>query len=258
MADYYEILGVSQKASQSEIRSAYRRLARKYHPDVSRSPEADQNFSRISEAYRILSNPQLRALYDEGGEDSLAGHKRLQDIRRQQAAYKTRINNLVDEMIAEDRLEATARGQAVTVVVTLYASNFIVALAKPAILAAAGLFWKTIAAGLFVFGIRYLYQSIGKIIERYTYIPDFPSVTRMAEPPKQPFSRRTALVFLACGYGVSLTLGTIFGYWVDDGCCGPYFDNWYLLNILLLPPIAVFIIHMWRMLVSKLDEVFDL
>src|SRR5262245_41100381 len=212
MADYYEILGISRKASQSEIRSAYRRLARKYHPDVSRSAEADANFSRISEAYRVLSNPQMRALYDQGGEDSLAGHKRSQDIRQRQAAYKARINNVVDEMIAEERLETTARGQAVTVVVTLFSSNFIVALANPDFLAAAGLYWKIVGAALFVFGVRYLYQSIGKIIERYTYTPDFPSVTRMTDPPKQPFSRRTALVFLACGYSVSITLGTIFGY----------------------------------------------
>src|SRR5215470_9020909 len=101
MADYYEILGVSPKASQSEIRSAYRKLARKYHPDVSRSPEADTQFARIGEAYRVLSNPKLRALYDQGGEDSVAGHKRSQDIHRQQAVYKARINNLVDQMIAE-------------------------------------------------------------------------------------------------------------------------------------------------------------
>ena len=143
---------------------------------------------------------------------------------------------------------------------TLYgnASTFIVALAKPSILDSVGLFWKLIAFLLFIFGVRFLYQSFQKIIERYTYIPDFPSITRLVEPPKQPFSRRAALTFLASGYTVSLTLGSIFGYWADDGTGGPYFDNWYLINILLLPPIAVFIIHLWRFLVSKLDEVFDL
>src|SRR5215467_10471224 len=102
MADYYEILGVSPKASQSEIRSAYRKLARKYHPDVSRSPESTQQFARLSEAYRVLSNEQLRALYNQGGEDSVADLKRSSDRRARQAAYQARINRVVDEMIEEE------------------------------------------------------------------------------------------------------------------------------------------------------------
>ena len=117
---------------------------------------------------------------------------------------------------------------------------------------------KLLLVLLFIFGVRFLYQSLQKIIERYTYIPDYPSVTRLVEPPKQPFSRRAALTFLGCCYAISLTLGSIFGYWADDGKGGPFFDNWYLINIFLLPPIAVFIIHLWRFFVSKLDEVFDL
>jgi DnaJ-class molecular chaperone len=72
MADYYEILGVSRRANSAEIRSAYRKLARKYHPDVSQSPEATSQFARLSEAYRVLANPELRALYDLGGEASIS------------------------------------------------------------------------------------------------------------------------------------------------------------------------------------------
>jgi hypothetical protein len=225
---------------------------------VSKAPESEKQFARLSEAYRVLSNPQLRSLYDQGGEDCIADHKRTRDLRAQRAAYQARINRVVDEMIAEERAETTARGHAVTVVVTLFVSTFIVALAKPSILDSVGLFWKLIAFLLFIFGVRFLYQSLRKMIERYTYIPEFPSITRLVEPPKQPFSRRTALAFLAFGYSVSLALGSVFGYWVDDGSGGPYFDNWYLINILLLPPIAVFIIHLWRYLVSKLDDVFDI
>lgn len=256
MANFYELLGVQRDASQNEIRSAYRKLARKYHPDVSQSPEAAKVFAQISEAYRVLSNNELRALYDNG--EITSASIRTRDQRAQRAAYRDRINRVVEEMIEEERAEATARGQAVIVVVTLFASTFIVALSKPSILDSVGIFWKVIAVVLFVFAVRFLYQSFNKMLEKYTYRPDFPSVTRLAEPPKQPFSRRAAFTFLLCGYAISLTVGTIMGYWASGWGKEPYFDNIYLFNILLLPPISVFLIHLWRFIFNKLDEITKL
>ncbi|QUH03527.1 J domain-containing protein [Saccharopolyspora erythraea] len=67
--DYYEVLGVSRDASAEEIQQSYRKLARRYHPDVNSDPQAEERFKEINEAYDVLSDPETRKRYDRFGPD---------------------------------------------------------------------------------------------------------------------------------------------------------------------------------------------
>lgn len=71
--DYYKILGVARNASQEEIKRAYRKLARKYHPDVNKSGDAENHFKEIGEAYEVLKDKEKRAAYDQFGSNWKAG-----------------------------------------------------------------------------------------------------------------------------------------------------------------------------------------
>ena len=73
--DYYEVLGVARDASADDLKKAFRKLARKYHPDISREPEAERRMQEVNEAYAVLSDPEKRAAYDQLGNTHRPGEE---------------------------------------------------------------------------------------------------------------------------------------------------------------------------------------
>jgi hypothetical protein len=251
MTDLYRVLGISRRATESEIRSAYRRLARRYHPDVCSSPDANARFSSISEAYRILSDQKKRTLYDQGV--PLSPRTTFYASRSAEVqAYQRKLDKVVDEMIAHERQETAARSQAVTIVVTLFISAFFVALAKPLIIEEFSLSGRIAVIALSLIGARYLVKNLATALSRYTYsVPSrLTSVFQHDPVSDKMISRKAALVFLVCGYIVSLGLG----YLISKLAAGPDLAPGTVLGIVLYPPIAVLIIGSFRSIGSFLDR----
>jgi len=80
--DYYEVLGVPKNADKDQIKNSYRKLAMQYHPDRNKTPEAEEKFKEISEAYAVLSDDAKRAQYDRFGHEGIQGRYSTEDIFR--------------------------------------------------------------------------------------------------------------------------------------------------------------------------------
>lgn len=240
MADFYEILGLSHGASAAEIRSAYRKLARKYHPDISSSPDANTQFAKINEAYHVLIDPLRRAAYDRGEYDTAPRtfYARAAEV----VAIQREFDRMVDEMLAHERRESAARFEAVLVVVPLFLSAFYV-MATETRIEKLDRIGQAAVVALALYGLFYLVKNISKVLARYTYeAPDpFTSVFREQTPPDKPISRRAGLVFLVCGYVVSIGLGYIASKFLPASNRATFLPGG-ILSVLLYPPIAVLLV----------------
>ncbi len=224
MANYYETLKVSQKASSTEIKSAYRRLARKLHPDKNNgSEETARAFAAIAEAYEVLRNPGERTRYDKrllqaqfsntSTGDSVFASSNSHAQRWRQMVYEHRYNEIINRMIAEERREAMALQKSIFPLAALFVSSLVVGIFKPQIFANSAIIGKIIVVTLFVAGLIHLVRRIREVFERYTYHLDdiHDSILDGSEPVVKPYSRFAVGAFLAVGILACLGMGILIG-----------------------------------------------
>lgn len=280
MNDYYKILGVKRTAASSDIKSAYRKLARLRHPDVNGGSEkAAREFALLSKAYSILSDPQERAYYDNQlYAQTTSGHSILNSEnpharRARNLAVQAKWDRVVDEVLERDRKENRERQRAVFTTVSLFLSTFFVAMIRPH-------FWqffdyagRAIALTLFVIAVWHLATRLREYFAHYTYTPKpiQASIMREDEKPEQPFTRFSAYTFLLVGYTLSIGIGLFIGWRAQD-----FFGDLTMLfqhrvevvqssmlglsstallvpDLVIYPPIAVLIVDTLHALTSRID-----
>jgi hypothetical protein len=278
--DYYRLLGVKATASQAEIKSAYRKLARKYHPDVNHdSKSAADQFALISKAYTILNDPQERAYYDDQLNTQRTRGYSIFDSnnphakRAKNLAIQAKWDRLVDEVLERDRLENRERQRAVFTTVSLFLSTFFLALIRPQLWTVFNPFGRAIVLALFVLGIWHLTTRLKEYFAHYTYIPKTlqDTIIRESETPEQPFTRLSAYTFLLVGYALSAGIGLYIGWHTQDffidlnslfrhqvaevqSSVVAYTSAALVVpDLILYPPIAVLIIDTVHGIASRID-----
>ncbi|MDQ4123953.1 MAG: J domain-containing protein [Acidobacteriota bacterium] len=268
MVDYYRILKVSPKATDKEIKSAYRRLARKLHPDVNGGSDINaREFAQIAKAYQILSNPAERARYDaqllkarHNGSDSVVFSDNPHARRLRRMAIQRRMDAVVDRIIERERLETQALQQAVFPIVALFLSTFFVGMLKPQFWAHSDFLGKSIMLALFVVGTWHLLRRLQIGYQRYTRASSrtlHDSVLREDDDEEEkPFSKLSATAFLCLGIAVSLGVGVLIGKYLEiiiTSMMGNLFASNLHLELIFYPPIAVLVVDTMHLVASKAD-----
>jgi hypothetical protein len=266
MVNYYNTLKVSPKASSAEIKSAYRRLARKLHPDVNNgSEETARRFAEIAEAYEILGSSRERAAYDKkllhaslgssSNGNSFFESNNPHARRWRQMVIEKRYNEIIDRLIEEERRETTAFQRVVYPVVALFVSTFFVAIIRPKIFTETTMIGKVIIISLFIVGVIHLFDRLRDGFERYTFDEKMlhESIFDGNEQSSRPYSRTTAAAFLIGGVLAAFGAGFVLGLNVEfiADTMPDWFSRRTSWEFVFYPPIIVFFVDVMHTLVSR-------
>lgn len=250
MEDFYDILGVSRQATEAEIKAAYRRLAKRYHPDVNPSPGAAEDFDRITRAYRVLGDTHLRALYDQGRLEDYEQQARRSDYV---AAVEREIQEIVEELLRQDREEAAVRKSIVLLLVALFSSTFLVAFLRPPFFEEGSFPVRVGLLLLFGSGIRELMRTGRLCLEHYTREEDVTiSLLGSERGEEKKLTRRQGVWLVGGGYLAALCLGSLLRWLVASGSPEILGEN--LLSVIIIPPVAVYVVLRLRALGEALER----
>ena len=279
MIDYYKVLGVKTNATQAEIKSAYRKLARKSHPDLNPDSEAGRQFSLLSKAYHTLIDPQERAWYNDqlkaqtNRSYSILDSNNPHAKRARNLAVQAKWDRLVDQVLERDRLENRERQRAVFTTVSLFLSTFFLAMMRPQLWQVFSTWGKVIVLTLFVIGVWHLANRLREYLAHYTYVPNMiqGSIMRGESLPEQPFTRFSAYTFLLVGYALSVGIGLYIGWHAQDffaditllfrdrvsgvqsGIMAYVWAAILIPDLSVYPPIAVLIVDTVHGIASRID-----
>jgi hypothetical protein len=279
VTDYYKVLGIGRTASKSEVKSAYRKLARLRHPDVNRDSEtAAREFALLTKAYRVLMDPQERAYYDEkltsvvNDGYSILNSNNPHARRARNLTVQAKWDRVVDEVLEQDRQENRERQRAVFTTVSLFLSTFFVAMIRPQLWGTLGFVGGAIILTLFVIGVWHLATRLREYFNHYTYSPKSiqDSIMREDEKPEQSYTRFSAYTFLLVGYALSVGFGLLIGWHAQEFLNGMsvffrhvegakpnmlFLSSTALLipDLVVYPPIAVLIIDTMHAVTSRID-----
>jgi curved DNA-binding protein CbpA len=268
MVNYYDILKVSPEASHAEIKSAYRRLARKLHPDSHQgSEETALKFAAIAEAYEVLGNNRERARYDKrllevtasmNGSDSVLGSTNRHAQRWRQMVYEKRYNDIIDRMMAEERREAEAFQKVIYPLVALFLSAILVTAFHPKIFAESSVIGRLLIVTLFIIGIINLIRRIRDGFERYTETDDniHDSILDESERKQKPYSRLLAAVVLGGGFMLCLGVGLLIGWQIHFAAdlMPNMFADTLRPEFVFYPPIVTLFVDLMHTLASRFDH----
>lgn len=266
MVNYYDILKVSSDASAAEIKSAYRRLARKLHPDSRHGSEQTAlRFAEIAEAYEVLGNPRERKKYDQrllevtsgsNGDPFLSSNPHIQ--RWRQMVVEKRYNDIIDRMMEEERRETVAFQKVVYPVVALFVSVILVTALKPRIFDESLVIGKIVIVALFLVGVIHLVGRIREGFERYTDTENdiHESILDEAEIKEKPYSRLVAAGALIGGFILCLAIGTALGTQIDFAAITlpKMFSPDLRPEFLFYPPIITLFVDMMHAVASSLER----
>lgn len=265
--NYYKVLRIQPDATTAQVKSAYRRLARKKHPDLNKGNEKlALEFARITDAYKILANSAERARYDRrrlkkqfARDDSIFNSDNVHAQRVRQMAYERQYNAIVDRMITEERLETTALQRIIFPLVSLFISTIFVAVFRPLFWTNSNLLGKAIVLGLFTAGLLHLIKRIYDGLERYTYTPIdiHDSILNDINEDARQYSRLTGLTFLFAGLVVSIGIGLLIGNFLElmnksmmPGVYSPTLRP----EFLLYPPIVVLVVDVMHAIFARFEH----